>query len=76
MTLTTKQTNPQTIVQEVISAAEGDKREQPWREVANEEVKPASEAAAVAPVVVPAGTGPAEKVKVGGVADVQQLFFE
>ena len=70
MNRTTQQYSSQTMVQEIIAAAANDKREQPWREYTQDEAVNASQGAAIS-----SGTKPDEKVKVGGLADVQQLFF-
>lgn len=58
------------MIQEIIATAINDKREQPWREYTHEKAVDASEG-----VAIPDGIKPNEKVKVGGRADVQQLFF-
>ena len=66
----TEQYNPQAMIQEIIKAAAEDKREQPWKGYTEGEAISTDEGRAIATVAVPE-----EKIKVGGLADVQQLFF-
>ena len=66
----TEQYNPQAMIQEIMKAATEDKREQPWKVYTDGEAIPTADAMAV-----DQGSAPEEKIKVGGLADVQQLFF-
>ena len=65
-----EQYNPQAMIQEIMKVATEDKREQPWKEYTDGEAIPTAEGMAI-----DQGTAPEEKIKVGGLADVQQLFF-
>ena len=74
---TSEKFTSQCIVNEILAAANEDKREQPWKVFAQAqaETTAASEQDTAVTAAIPSGTGPDEKVKVGGLADVQQLFF-